>query len=59
MEDEYSSLNFNQIDYHRLQKEKKDNVDEVAAKINQHNGPNSSPAFLGRNPLNHDRKKQL
>lgn len=35
-------------------------LDEQLSKLNQNiEYPDSSPAFLGRNPLNYDRKKQL
>ena len=60
VEDEYTSMNSNQIDEHRQEREKKDNVDVVLAKLNKNNEiPNSSPAFLGRNPISYDRRRQL
>lgn len=39
---------------------KKDHIDQVLGQINMHaDVPSGSPAFIGRNPIHHDRKKQL
>jgi hypothetical protein len=57
---EYCDINHSQIEEHNSRKEHQDDVDEILAKMNLHTDVlYSSPAFLGRNPINHDRKRQL
>lgn len=44
----------------KTSKLKANNVDSVLGRINKHiDVPDSSPAFLGRIPVNADRKQQL
>lgn len=57
----YLQLN-SDVDPHTLSLSKphKEQVDQVLSKINQHiEQPSSSPAFLGRIPISHDRRRQL
>ena len=53
-------MNCTQIEQNAVKRIKKDEVDDVLARLNQHSEViNSSPAFIGRNPINYERKKQL